>query len=372
MKNKYIVKIKNKYFNKIIRYSIYCLKIKKKKDYYYLTLDEENFNKINKYKDLFEIEYINDLGLVHIHKTLKYNYVFIIFFLLSMFYLIFLSNIIFDIEIKTNDKELESFVLKELDKRNISKLHFMVSFDKKEKIKKNILNNNKDIIEWLEITRHGSKYIVNVEKRIKKELDNDNNPQNIIASKNAIIMSIEAKKGSIVKKLNDYVKKGEVIVSGNIIHNEEIVDKVKADGVIYGETWYNVHVSYPFAYYEKIYTNNKVKRINFNFFNKKFFIGKHFKNEEIKNISLFQNKIVPISINYQEVKEVVITDDIYTIEEGYGKALELAKSELLNKLNKDSKILDQKKLKIIVNNSTIDVDIFFKVYENITDIEKIE
>ena len=370
--NKYIIRIKNNNFHKLISFSIYSLKIKKRKNYYYLTLDEDNYKKINKYKDIFEIEYISESGFIHIYKIIKHNFIFLIFFLLSIIYLILLSNIIFDIEIKTNDKELEQYVLKELNKRNISKLHFMVSFDKKEKIKKDILDNNKDIIEWLEITRYGSKYVVNVEKRIKKEIDNNNDPQDIIASKNAIIMSIEAKRGSIVKRLNDYVKKGEVIVSGNIIHKEEIVDKVKADAIIYGETWYNVHVSYPVFYYEKTYTNNNNKRLNINFLNKNIYLGKKYKDEEINNIKLFNNKFIPISINYQDVKEVVITDDIYTIEDGYLKALELAKEELLKHLDKDSKILDQKKLKLIVNNSTIDIDIFFKVYENITEVKKIE
>ena len=372
MKNKFVIKIKEKYFNKLIRYSIYSLKIIKKKDYYYLVLDENNFSKINKYKDLFEIEYISESGLIHIYKIIKSNFIFLIFFILSIFYLTFLSNIIFDIEIKTNDIELKKYVLKELNKRNISKLHFIVSFSKKEKIRKDILDKNKDIIEWLEITRYGSKYIVNVEKRIKKEFDNDNYPQNIIASKNAIILSIKARNGSIVKKLNDYVKKGEVIVSGEIVHNEEIVNKVKADAIIYGETWYNVHISYPTFYYEKTYTNNKAKRLNINFINKNIYIGKKYKNEDLKNINLFNNKMIPISINFQDVKEAVITDDIYTIEEGYEKALEVARSELLKHLDKDSKILDQKKLKLIVNNSTIDIDIFFKVYENITEIKKIE
>ena len=370
--NKYIIKVNDKYFNKLIKYSIYCLNIKKKKNYYYLTLDEKNYKRIIKYKDLFEIEYINEVGLIHIYKIIKNNLIFLIFFILSIIYLILLSNIILDVKVKTNDKELEEYVLKELAKRNISKFHFVVSFNQKEKIKKNILDNNKNIIEWIEITRHGSNYIINVEKRIKKELDNDNTPQNIVASKNAIIMSIEAKRGSIVKKLNDYVKKGEVIVSGEIIHKDEIVDKVKADATIFGETWYKVHVSYPVFYYEKTYTNNKSKRLNINFLNKNIFIGKKYKDEEINNFKIVSNKIIPININYQIVKEIVITDDIYTIEEGYEQALNLAKEELLKHLNKDSHILDQKKLKIIVNNSTIDIDIFFKVYENITDIKKIE
>ena len=41
-------------------------------------------------------------------------------------------------------------------------------------------------------------------------------------------------------------------------------------------------------------------------------------------------------------------------------------------LLEDSKILDQKKLKFVVKNSTIDLDVFFKVYENITSYQEIE
>ena len=366
MKNKYIVKINKKYFFKIIEYSIYCLKIKNKNDYYYLTLDEDNYNKIIKFKDIFEIKIVGYKGLIYYKNIFKQYYIFLLFSIISCFYIIFLSNIIFDIEIKSNNNILKTFVLKELSRRKISKLNFVVSFDEKERIKKDILDKNKDKLEWMEITRIGSKYVVNIEERIKKELNDNNNPRNIIASKNAIIMSIEATRGSIVKKLNDYVKKGEVIVSGEITHKEKIVDLVKADAKIYGETWYTVHISYPVAYYEKTYTGNKSKRLKFKLFNKDIIIGKKYKEEEIDENIIFQNNYIPIKLSLDTTKEVIITDDIYTIGEAYEKCLELAKVELLKQINDDSKILSQKKLKIIINNSTIDVDIFFKVYENIT------
>ena len=75
MKNKYIIKINKKYFSKIVKYSIYCLKIKKKNDYYYITLDEDNYNKIIKYKDLFELEIINYEGLIKYKKIFKEYYI---------------------------------------------------------------------------------------------------------------------------------------------------------------------------------------------------------------------------------------------------------------------------------------------------------
>lgn len=372
MKNRYIVKIKKKYLSKLFGYTIYCIKIKNKKEVCYLTLDEENYEKLMKFKNLFEVELVGYQGRIKYQKDLKQYSVFLIFFVMSLIYLLFLSKVIFEIEIKTNNKEMKELVLEELEKRNIAPYKMVVSFSEKEKIKADILKKNKDKLEWLEITRKGSKYIINVEERIKKEIEDTTVPQNIVASKNAIILSIEAKKGSIVKKLNDYVKKGEVIVTGEITHKEEIVDLVHADATIYGETWYTVHVSYPVAYYEKTYTGNEKTRLNFSFLQKNFSIGGTFKEEEVKETPIVRNSLLPIKISIQKAKEIIVIDDIYTVSEAYEKGVELAKEELLMQLGKDSRILSQKKLKIIINNSTIDIDVFFKVYENITATKEIE
>ena len=373
MKNIYIVKIEEKYFSKLIKYHINILKIKKIKNYYLLYLDFLNYEKLLKFKNIFELELISYKGLIQYKLLFKKYFLFISFFALALVYLVFLSNIIFKIEIKTLDQEIANLVLKELEKRDISIHKRAFSFSKKESIREDILKNNKDKLEWLEITRVGSTYVVNVEKRIINEMDTDDTPQDIVALKNAIILKIEAKEGSIVKKLNDYVKKGDVIVAGSITHNDEVVDLVRADAIIYGETWYNVHVSYPYAYYEKTYTGNSKKRLSITLFNKKInlFDNSEYKEEEILEQKILYHKFLPFSFSLETVKEVVIRDEVYTPEEAAMMAISEAKEKILSTLPEDSKILSQKKLKIIVNDSTIEVDVFFKVYENITDTKKI-
>ena len=373
MKNIYIVKIEEKYFSKLIKYHINILKIKKIKNYYLLYLDFLNYEKLLKFKNIFELELISYKGLIQYKLLFKKYFLFISFFALALVYLVFLSNIIFKIEVKTLDQEIANLVLKELEKRDISIHKWAVSFSKKESIREDILKNNKDKLEWLEITRVGSTYVVNVEKRIINEMDTDDTPQDIVALKNAIILKIEAKEGSIVKKLNDYVKKGDVIVTGSITHNDEVVDLVRADAIIYGETWYNVHVSYPYAYYEKTYTGNSKKRLSITLFNKKInlFDNSEYKEEEILEQKILYHKFLPFSFSLEKVLEVVIRDEVYTPEEAAMMAISEAKEKILSTLPEDSKILSKKKLKIIVNDSTIEVDVFFKVYENITDTKKI-
>ena len=368
----YVVSISSKYFNSIIRLGIKIKKIKKVKNKYILYLDLKNYKEILKYKNVFNVELIELKGFVKYKNVLKINRIFIIFFVLMLIYIFFLSNLIFDININTSNPKIEELLTTELSKYNIDLYKFVKSYEAKEKIKKKILNDNKETLEWLEITRHGSRYNINVEERIINDISDSNIPCDIVAKKNAVILSIEASRGSIVKKLNDYVRQGEVVVSGNITHKDEVVDKVKAEGVIYGETWYNVHLSMPLSYYEKVKTNNHLKRFNFTFFNKKIYIGKKYKNEEISEVKIFENKIIPVKFSFERVFEIALIDDLYTVDEAYEEGLKLAKEKLLSSLPEDSRILSQKKLKLIVNNSTIDVDIFFKVYENITEYKRIE
>lgn len=371
--NIYILKIDEKYFKKIIKYHINIIKINKKDKYYYLYLDTNNYNKIKKFKKLYNFEIIGYKGFLKYKLLFKKKFLFFLIFFLNIIFLIFLSNIVFSISIKTNDKELSNLIIKELEKNNLKKYRFVKSYLEKEKIRTNILENNKDKIEWLEITRIGSKYVVNVEKRIIKNIIDDDKPRDVVASKNAILLSIKAVDGSIVKKLNDYIKKGEVVVTGKIMHKDSVVDLVRANALIYGETWYTVHVTYPIFYYENVYTGVSKKRLSLTLFNKKFnfFDYSKYDNEEITEKKLIYHKFLPFKLSYEDVKSMKKIDDVLTPYEAYLKAVEVAKSKIIKSLPEDSKILDQKKLKFAVNNSTIDVDIFFKVYENITSYQEI-
>ncbi len=367
MQTLYIIKIESKYFKKILRYHLQIKKVKKKKEVYYIYLDKNNYEKIKKLTKIYNLELVGYKGLYSYLNNFKKNKIIFIMFLLGLSLIIFLSNLILEIEIKTNDLELKNLVFKELSSYNLKKYQFVKSYQEKEKIKKEILENNKDKLEWLEITRIGSKYVINLEKRILSPKEEDLKPRDVVALKNAIILKIDATTGSIVKKLNDYVKKGDVIVSGNIIHNEEVVDQVVAKATIYGETWYNVHVSYPVAYYEKTYTGKTSNRITLTLNNKEIdFFNKKYQQEDILETKLIYHKFLPFKLSYIKAREIKLEDNILTNEEAIIKAMDVAKENILKTLPEDSKILDQKKLKIVLNNSTIDIDVFFKVYENIT------
>ena len=77
------------------------------------------------------------------------------------------------------------------------------------------------------------------------------------------------------------------------------------------------------------------------------------------------------SFNYSTIREINLFDDIYTVDLALETGMNLARERLLDTLDKGSEILSQKKLKLYIKDSKIFIEVFFKVYENITDYSDI-
>jgi len=144
----------------------------------------------------------------------------------------------------------------------------------------------------LEIDRVGTKYVVNVEERKKKKVDTDTSPRDIVAKKDCMILSINAQNGEVVKKKYDYVKKGDVIVSGTIKNKEDEVSKIKAQGQVFGEVWYKVTTEIPVHYYEENPTGKKKRVLTLKVLDKKISL-------ELKR---YQN------YSFREVRKFIITN----------------------------------------------------------------
>ena len=213
----------NRFLNRLIKQNIEILDIKnisyKEVE---IKIYKKDLEKIEKIKTIYELEEVNSYGLIKIKKIISKNKILILFALLGFILLLFLTNIIFDIEVVHNKKEIRELLISELKKYDITNNRFVKSFDEIEKIKEKILEKYKDKLEWIEIERVGTKYIVRVEERKIPSSEDSPKNQNIIAKKSAIIKNIEADNGVIVKNVNDYVKPGDVIVSGSIYLNENL------------------------------------------------------------------------------------------------------------------------------------------------------
>lgn len=374
MKTTYVLRLEDyQNLDKLVKHHIYFIKIKYFENACFLYVDNKNYDKLKKYFDIYNISLVKINGLIK-YKILfkKYN-IFLFSIVLGIIFVFLLSNIIFDVNIMTNKEELIEILNNELSENNISKYHFAKSFREKERIKNKILNDYKDKFEWIEIDRVGTRYYIRVLERIINKEENTTKYQNVVAKRNAIILEIKGSSGQIIKKVNDYVNRGDVIISGNITKKDEVKKTVKAEGRIYGETWYNVKVNLPRTYKNALYTGNTYQRLTLDIFNKKIYLfgKKKYNNEKEVDKKLLSSNILPFSLNKTTVYEVQDGISLYNYDEALIKGMDIARSKLLENLSKDSKILYQKKLKLYEENSTIVIEVFFKVYEDITDYEEI-
>ncbi len=377
MTNRYRIKITGKdpkyFLRHLIVKKIKLYNIIEDHDGISLTVDEVDYAKILKMKTSYNIQIINRFGVAKLrYLLLKYKYI-LSFLFLTLGLMIILSHFIFFIDVIHSKEEIRELVETDLKEFGISKYRFRVSYAKKEEIRNKILEKEKDKIEWLEIDRIGTRYIVNVEERLIKDNKVDNEVRDIVAKKDAMILNIEAETGEIVRKKYEYVRKGDTIVSGTIKNKEDEVSKVKAEGKVYGEVWYSVTVELPKKYYEEKKTGKTSKALTLRIANKKISVpfSKDNKSYISEDSPILENNLIPIKLVLETKHEIEIIDKEYNMDNSSSEAIKLATKKLEDRLDEQSMILSKKVLKKTLKNSKIIVEIFFKVRENITDYKKI-
>ena len=378
MYNYYVVSIKGKnarYFLQcLLKDKINVFDIKYRTDEILLKVSYDDYKRIKSYKTSCDIKVINVLGVKRIAQLYQKYKISLFIFVISVFFIMVISNMILFINIDTTDKELKKTIQSELRKNNVYFFSKQKSFGLLKKISSNIKNNNLDSIEWIEIEKEGVVLNVKVIQRINSDNSIDDNYNDIVASKDGYIRKIISRNGQIMKNVGDYVRKNEVIISGNIFRNNKVVGMIDAKGKVFAEVWYVVTANSNLYYdYSKqtnlgnaglcLYINNT--KINILNFKKK--VKKSYE-KEIFNSNLFSLKI------YDK--------QIYTKERKKYSNLELKKilekkayDNIKNTLKSEDYIISQKTLKKYIKNGKMYVEVFFKCYEDIAvekDIQKIE
>ena len=325
-------------------------------------------------KSIYDIDLLDVYGKLKIKKYFKEHYVFIIFLIIGYVVLMFLSNFIFDIEVVHANFEIRELVYRELRKNGIEKYIFRKSYQELENIEKNILDNNKTKIEWIEINRSGTKYIVRVEERKIDKGKEKFEYQDIVSSKSGIITKVLAKSGEIIKNTNDYIKGGEVVISGNITLPDGSSVLSRASGKVYAEVWYLVDVSYPYIYREEILTGRAKEVFLIKFLNKRISLFDFSKFNTFKKSDriLFGDIFKFLSFIKEKQYEMIVIDEFYTKEEVVVKAVERAVTRVKDTLREDEQIIKYRILSTYYDESKVNLKIFFSVNEEVSEVRKID
>lgn len=374
----YIIKIEgrrpNSLLSLLIILKIPFIKKKETKDYLILEIEEEYFQKIKKLAPTYEITILKRTGkayLIHLYKTKK---IFLYSIIFAFLVIILLTNIIFSVRVVETDKEIKDMILTDLRESGITRFRFKVSYKRKEAIREKILEKEKDYLEWLEIEEIGTMYQVKVIRRINNPKEEELKPRSIVAKKKGRITRIEADYGEVTTKKNDVVDKGDTLISGLIKNKEEIKTKVAARGKVYAEVWYQVNLNLPTIYQEEIKTGNKKNTLEIIFLDKNIFISELFKynNSISKETVLYNNPLIPFRISFTKKEEIKLKQVAYQEDKTLKKIKKLAVDKLKQRIGNDIKILSINVLKKKASADKIEVELFFKVEEDITSYESLE
>ena len=374
----YVIKIEGRrpssLLSLLIILKIPFIKKKETKDYLILEIEEEYFQKIKKLAPTYEITILKRTGkayLIHLYKTKK---IFLYSIIFAFLVIILLTNIIFSVRVVETDKEIKDMILTDLRENDIKRFRFKVSYKRKEAIREKILEKERDYLEWLEIEEIGTMYQVKVIRRINNPKEEELKPRSIIAKKKGRITRIEADYGEVTTKRNDVVDKGDTLISGLIKNKEEIKTKVAARGRVYAEVWYQVNLNLPTIYQEEIKTGKKKNTLEIIFLDKNIFISELFKynNSISKETILYNSPLVPFRISFTKKEEIKLKQVAYQEDKDLKKIKKLATDKLKQRIGNDIKILSTNVLKKKTSADRIEVELFFKVEEDITSYESLE
>lgn len=378
MRNYYEIKITGKDMKRFLktlhRMKIQLYKIEGEESSLLLWVDQEGLDAILKIKTIYQIQIVGYHGVFRMVYYFKKYRLFLLSMMTGILLISFLSHLTFDVQVVHVKEEMRNFIKEELKKEGIQPFRFQKSFDEQEQIVRKIIYNYRDKIEWLEIERVGTKYIAKVEERKYSPPNEDTEPRDIIAKKDGRILQIEASTGTILVAKDQYVKKGDILISGQIKNKDTVMARVHSTGKVYASTWYTVNVSLPYHYQEEIKTGRKKKALSVRFLSKDWtlFSFDSYKNKKTTPIFEIKNPLLPLSISWNEEEEVKKTEKVYTKDLALLEASSIARQKLQDQLGEDIEILYEKSLKITEEDSKIDIVVFLTVKEDITAYQKTE
>lgn len=123
----------------------------------------------------------------------------------------------------------------------------------------------------------------------------------------------------------------------------------------------------PISYKEEALTGRSKNVINISFLDKNIniFDFHRYNNSKKEGNTILSDFFGMFTIKYNKEYEINIKDEVNNIiSEEF--AFKMARKKIEDQLGRGEYIISQKKLKTVINNSTIITEVFFKVYENIS------
>ena len=207
---------------------------------FYLKIPRKYRKKVSENFNDFKI--VSKIGVINFFELLISKPITLISLFLSIFLFINLASRVYKIELNGDYPYIESYLKEELKNEGINIYGYNIKEENINVIENKLKEKFNDELESLEIYKRGAKIVVNYKKR-RKINDLIYNKGSLYATKDGVIKSFDISKGNKQVKINDFVKKGDLLVSDMITNNNEENINIGTRGSVFALTYYFVEVS---------------------------------------------------------------------------------------------------------------------------------
>lgn len=315
-------------------------------------------------------------GLPFILNRYRKRKIFAISLLLVLFSLVILSGFIWNIEITGNETISSEDILNIAKSEGLETGKLKRKVDPKKIVEK--IRLERADISWVGINISGTNVVIKIVEADKApEVIDKNDYCNIIAKKDAMIVSANAQNGTLQVKEGDVVKQGSVLIAGWLEGKYTGVRYVHATGQVMAKVWYSKKEKVYYKQNERKQTGNVEKKYSINIKNFAINFYKKLSKFEIydtinteKKLRISSNFYLPFELIVKENHEVIEEEKNYSKDEAKQIGIDNISKELKSQINNEKDIVNEY---INTNESEeyIEVEVIYEVLENIGTEEKI-
>ncbi|MBY7143348.1 sporulation protein YqfD [Virgibacillus sp. NKC19-3] len=380
------------FFQKCMRQGILVWNIKKTADDACIgsvRLHDVKELKTIKRKTNHKLTFIDKKGCPFLIKRFTKKRQLMLGLVISVMLIIFLSNIIWEVQITGVPTEVEEKISKQLDEYGVHSGAWIFTLDEPTAIQDQLIKDVPELL-WVGVEQKGTTfYLEGVEKSVVEEKESTG-PQHLVATKKGVIKNMYVSEGLPRVAVNDYVEPGDVLVSGIINEENEDseegeedkerqLDLVAADGDITATTWYEVSVNVPLGGDYEMLSGNQEKKYYISLGNLRFPIW-GLGNPDYEDIHRETNETPIHFLKWQlpvTFIDTTLSEKLYhsverTKEEAINTGIMQAKNELQLQLGPESQIISEKVLHETTERGKVKLNLYISVEENIAKAEPIE
>jgi len=328
------------------------------------------------------VKILEKKGLVFVAKRYEKRRVFAILSVCLLLGIAVLSNFVWNVEIEGLQTIEEADMRGSLQEEGLEPGLWKSKIKTRDMI--NRIRLKRDDIAWMGIEIKGTNAVVKVVEADKKPAILDEEEYcDIVADKDAVVVSVEAQNGIPKVKEGDLVKAGTILISGTIEGKYTGTRNVHAEGSVKAKVWYSEKLKIPLKERKLEKNGNEEKRyeIKLNNFQINFYktLSKFEKYDTIrvdKKLKLFSNFYLPIELIKVTNYELQEKEYQYSLEEAKQKGIREAGKVLDEKIQQETEDAEEHKIlnKYITTNENegyVEVEVTYEVLEEIGTKEKI-